>query len=534
VGPVSGYDAVVVGGGHNGLTCGAYLGRAGLRTLILERRERVGGAAATEELVPGVRVSALAHTVGRLRQSVIRDLGLSHHGLELVQPAIRVFAPQPDGRAVTLWGDAGRTREDLRTWSAADGDAWPGFNRKVRVLASFMSHLHASTPPGLDRVSSIDIRDVIRLGRMFRRLRPRVRREFLRVLPMAVADLVGEAFETDAVRAVVAARGVQFTSMGPWSAGTAAVLLSDSVGPVPGAAGQSVWARGGPGAVSDALASAARGFGAEVRTEAAVAGITTSGERVAGVVLDSGEEIQAGVVVSGLDPKHTMLDLMDPAVAGPTLRWRAGNIRMAGSVAKVNLVLDGPPEFPAANGDGSRLEGRIVIATGIDDLERAFDASKYGRVSETPYLEAVTPTLADRSLAPAGTHVMSIIGQWAPYTLREGDWEAERDGLGDLVLKTLETVSPGLSDRVVARQVLTPVDLERDYGMTGGHPLHGEPGLDQFFAWRPLLGLAQYRVPSVRGLYLCSSGSHPGGGISAAPGANAAREILHDVKSDRR
>jgi phytoene dehydrogenase-like protein len=530
----SGYDAVVVGGGHNGLTCGAYLARAGLHTLILERRERVGGAAATEELVPGVRVPALAHTVGRLRQSVIRDLGLAGHGLELIQPEVRAFAPQPEGPALTLWGDVGRTAEELRAWSAADGEGWPGFDRKVRVLASFMSHLHASTPPGLDRVSSTDIRDLIRLGRMFRRLRPRVRREFLRVLPMAAADLVGEAFETDAVRAVVAARGVQYTSMGPRSAGTAAVLLSDSVGSVPGPSGQSVTARGGPGAVADAVASAARSFGAEVRTGTAVAGITTRGERVAGVVLESGEEIHAGVVVSGLDPKRTLLDLLDPAVAGPTLRWRAGNIRTAGSVAKVNLVLDAPPEFPAANGDQTRLEGRIVFATGIDDLERAFDASKYGRMSETPYLEAVIPTLADPSLVPAGTHVMSVIAQWAPYTLREGDWEAERDGLGDLVLKTLETVSPGLSDRVLTRQVLTPVDLERDYGLTGGHPLHGEPGLDQFYGWRPLLGLAGYRVPTVRGLYLCGSGSHPGGGITAAPGANAAREILRDLKGGRR
>jgi phytoene dehydrogenase-like protein len=201
---------------------------------------------------------------------------------------------------------------------------------------------------------------------------------------------------------------------------------------------------------------------------------------------------------------------------------------MAGTVAKVNLVLDGLPEFPAANSDGNRLRGRIAFATGIDDLERAFDASKYGRISETPYLEAVIPTLVDPSLAPEGTHVMSVLVQWAPYGLREGEWEAERDGLGDLVLKTLETVSPGLSDRVVARQVLTPLDLERDYGLTEGHPLHGEPGLDQFFAWRPLLGLAGYRVPSVRGLYLCSSGSHPGGGITAAPGANAAREILRN------
>ncbi|HEX9312959.1 MAG TPA: NAD(P)/FAD-dependent oxidoreductase, partial [Actinomycetota bacterium] len=341
-------------------------------------------------------------------------------------------------------------------------------------------------------------------------------------------DFVGESFETDAVRAALAVRGIQYTAMGPWSAGTTAVLLSDSVGNDRGAPGQSAFAIGGPGALAEALAAAARSFGAEIRTAAPVAAITTHDHRVSGVALASGEEIEAPVVASSADPKRTLLSLVDPVALGPTLVWRGRNLRMGGTVAKVNLALDAMPSFPSTGGDLRRLEGRIVIAPGIDDLERAFDASKYGRVSDSPYLEATIPSLVDPSLVPEGSHVMSVLVQYAPYRLRESTWDAEREGLGDLVLKTLEGYAPGLSDRVIARQVITPLDLERDYGLTEGHPLHGEPGLDQFFAWRPLLGHASYRF-ALPGLYLCGAGAHPGGGVTGAPGANAARAILSDL-----
>jgi phytoene dehydrogenase-like protein len=284
---------------------------------------------------------------------------------------------------------------------------------------------------------------------------------------------------------------------------------------------------GGPGRLGQALASAAGSFGAEVRYEADVAGITTERDEATGVVLAGGEELSARAVVSGADPKRTLLELVDPTALGPTMLWRAENLRAPGTVAKVHLALDGLPSFE--DGDPVRLRGRIVLAAGIDELERAFDASKYGTVSETPYLEATIPTLNDPSFAPEGRHVMSVLVQYAPYRLREGDWDARRDELGDLVLKRLESVAPGLSGMVRDRQVLTPPDLERDYGLTEGHPLHLEPGLDQFFAWRPMLGLGRYRTP-IRGLYLCGSGCHPGGGLTGAPGANAAREILADLK----
>ncbi|HJP64919.1 MAG TPA: NAD(P)/FAD-dependent oxidoreductase [Actinomycetota bacterium] len=528
---MSAYDAIVVGGGHNGLVCAGYLGRAGLRVLVVERRDRAGGAAATEELVPGVRVPALAHTAGRLRRSVIRDLGLARFGVQLLEPEARVFAPQPDGGALTLWGDPAASIRELEAWSAEDAATFPAFDRKVRSLASFVAYLHAITPPDIKETSVVDLAGLLRVGRAFRRLGPRAEREILRVLPMPVADFV-EDFRTDALRGVLAARGIQYAAMGPRSAGTTAVFLSDAAWADRGAAGSAAVVRGGPGALAEGMVAAARSFGVEVRTGAEVTAITTSDDRVTGVAVANGDEAAAPMVISGLDPKRTLLHLLDPMVVGPTMRWRTETLRFGGVVAKVNLVLDALPSFPAANGDQRRLHGRIVMAGGIDDLERAFDASKYGRVSETPYLEATMPTLVDPTLGTDGRHVMSVLVQYTPYHLREGDWGQERQGLGDLVLKALETHAPGLTDLVIERQVITPLDLERDYGMTEGHPLHGEPGLDQFFAWRPLLGHARYRMP-VRGLYLCGAGAHPGGGLTGAPGANAAREILRDARARR-
>lgn len=525
------FDAIVVGAGHNGLVTAAYLARAGRKVLVLERRDQVGGALATTGIAPGVKAPAVAHTVGRLRRSVIADLRLQAHGLVLIEPDVRVFAPQPDGPALTFWADTARTTEELRRRSSHDADAYAGFDRKVRTLASFLSHLNATTPPDLRSPSLADVIGGLKVGKAFRRLGAKQSRELTRALPMAVADFVAESFETDAVRGAIASRAVQYTAMGPWSAGTTAVLLNDSAGNEGGAAGQATFARGGPGALVDALVAAARAFGADVRTGTEVVRITTSDARATGVALATGEEISARAVVSGADPKRTLTTLLDPVALGPHLVWRAGNIRMPGCAAKVNLALSGCPRFAGADGD-DRLRGRIVVAPGIDFLERAFDPSKYGRVSDEPYLEATIPTLLDPTLAPEGRHVMSVLVQWAPYHLREGDWDSEREGLGDLVMKSLEAYAPGLSDLVIARQVLTPLDLERDYGLTEGHPLHGEPGLDQFFAWRPLLGHARYRF-GVEGLYLCGSGAHPGGGVTGAPGANAAREILSDLKRRR-
>jgi phytoene dehydrogenase-like protein len=526
------YDAAIVGGGHNALVTAGYLAKAGLRTIVLERREELGGALASAALA-GVRVPAAADTVGRLRPAVVRDLGLAAHGLHLVRPDVRAFAPRSDGPPLTLWSDPAATAEGLRAWAPADADAFVTFDRKVRALASFLAYLDVSTPPDVRTISMEDALSGLRIVRAFRKLSPLAGREVLRVLPMAVADFVAEAFESDILRGAIASRAIRYTAMGPWSAGTTAVLLADSAGNDGGAAGQTVFARGGPAALADALAAAVRSFGADVRTGAEVVRITDEGGRATGVALASGEEIRAGIVVSGADPKRTLLTLLDPVTVGPSLSWRAGNLRLPGTVAKVVMTLSGVPRLQGTEGDHDpRLRGRIVIAPGIDALERAFDASKYGRVSEAPFLEATIPTLSDPTMAPEGTHVMSVLMQYAPYHRREGDWATEREGLGDLVVKSLEEHAPGLSSLITARLVLTPADLEREYGLTEGHPLHGEPGLDQFFAWRPLLGHARYQF-GIPGLYLCGAGAHPGGGVTGGPGANAARQILADRKRAR-
>jgi phytoene dehydrogenase-like protein len=536
--PSAPYEAIVIGGGHNGLVAGAYLAKAGLRTLVLEKRATLGGTVETRLLADGKRAPGLFHTVGRLRPSVVRELGLRGHGLALVAPEVRAFAPQPDGRAVTLWADPARTADELRAWSAADGAAWAGFDRRVRALAAFIAALNDATPPATSGAGLGDAITGLLLGRAFKKLSRDDARQLLRVLPMAIADFVAESFESEPVRAAVAMRAVAFTALGAWSMGTTAALLADSAGNDGGAAGQTVFAKGGPGALADALAAAARSFGVEIRTGAEVVGVATLDGRVTGVVLVSGDEIAAPIVASGLDPKRTLLGLLPPLELGPNLRWRAGNIRQPGRVARVNLGLSGLPEFPAAGGReeaARRLRGRILVgATGIDDMERAFDASKYGRISDALLLEATIPSLVDPSLAPDGGHVMSVIAQYVPYQLAEGTWDAAaREGLGDRVVARLETVAPGIAGLITAREILTPLDLEAEYGLTGGHPYHQEPALDAWFAWRPLVGHARYRMP-VEGLYLVGPGAHPGGGVTGAPAQNAVKEILADRRRRRR
>jgi phytoene dehydrogenase-like protein len=523
----AGYDVVVVGGGHNGLVAGAYLAKGGKRVLILERSPRVGGILANTEIAPGIIAPGISHTVGRLRSSVIADLKLAAHGLELIEPDVRLFAPQPDGTGITFWADAARTAEGLDEISERDAESYPVFDKQVRSLASFLAQVNAATPPDIKSPSLADALNGLKLGRAFKDLGTKASREATRALPMAIADYVRESFEHDGVCGALATRAVLFTSMGAWAAGSAAVFLNDSAGNDGGAAGQSTLARGGSGALADALSAAAQAFGAEVRTGADVIRITTRDGRATGVRLASGEEVTARVVAASADPKKVLTKLVDPVVLGPTLIWRGRNIRTRGATAKVNLALSGVPQFNGATEE--QLKGRIAISTGIDYLERSMDPVKYGRIADDPFLEATIPTLSDPSLAPEGTHVMSVLFQAAPYALRESDWDSERERLGDIAVKTLEKHAPGLGELVTARQVITPLDLERDHGLSGGHVLHQEPGLESFFAWKPLLGHARYRF-AIPGLYLVGSGAHPGGGVTGGPGANAARVIASDLK----
>jgi phytoene dehydrogenase-like protein len=526
------YDAVIVGAGHNGLVAAGYLAKAGLRTLVLERRGRAGGLLATEEVVPGVRAPVAADGVGGLRAGVVRDLQLGSHGFRAIEPEVVAFAPSADGAGLTLWRDPVRTATELRTRPRPrDADAFIAFDRKIRSLAGFVARLQATEPPDLASPSLADAGTGLTLLNALRHLGRRQVRETLRVLPMSVADLVSEAVDDDALRGVLGARGVRYSAMGPRSAGTALNFLWDSTSGG-GASGRTVFARGGPDALTEALLSAARSHGATVRSGVDVSVIRTGQGAVEGVGLANGEEVDARIVASSADPKQTLLRLLDPAEVGPTMGWRAEHIRAPGVVAKVTLVLDALPAFGV---DDERLRGRIVIASSLDDLELAFNDSKYGRTSEEPYLEATIPTLLDPALAPEGTHVLTALFQYAPRHLRDEEWdEVARDRVAEATVRTLEQYAPGFGERIVARRVLTPADLEHEYGLSGGHPMHGEHALDQFFAWRPLLGQARYRLAGIRGLYLCGAGAHPGGGITGGPGRNAARAILTDVRRARR
>lgn len=533
------WDAIVVGGGHNGLVAATYLGRAGLRTLLLEQRESVGGALGTTEVAPSARVPALAHTVGRLTPAVVRELELSKHGLRLVQPAALATSVGGDGAPITLWNDPARTAAGLGDVSAADAAAWESFDAEVRALASTLWRLLLMTPPDTKQANSDVLARGLKFGWRYRQLEPRHAREFTRMLPTAIADYLEDNLESDALRALIATRGVRYTSMSPHHGGSSAVMLTDSAGNNGGAAGETVYARGGPGALAAALAQAARTAGVEIRTGAEVVAFRDDHQRVIGVALADGTELDAGVVVSGLDPRTTLATLTDPETLGPELGWEVDNFRDRGVTAKVNLALADLPAFDGLDGDDgpTRLRGRIVVAPSVRYLDEAANAHKYGHVSEAPWLEATIPSLVDPLLvdgAAAGgvKHVMSVLVQSAPYALRDGDWDDRREALGDLTIDTLERAAPGIGKLVVARQVLTPADIEADFGISGGHPLHLEPGLDQWFAWRPLLGFARHRMP-VKGLYLASAGAHPGGGVTGLPGRNAASAVLADRKGRR-
>lgn len=533
------FDAIVVGGGHNGLVCAALLAEGGLRTVVVESRDVLGGAAETRQLAPGVRAPVGVHSVGRLHPGIARRLDLRAHGLSLVAPAARVFAPDPDGGpGITLWGDPARTASELRARWPDEARRFEAFDAQLRDFGRIVAELGDLCPPDMRRPGAFDAMAGLRLAARARGYGRRTFQELLHVAPAPVADVVSDALGVEPLRAAIAWRGVRYAAMGVRSAGTALNLLRDSATAGAGAAGEMAVPRGGPGALIDALAAAARARGVAVRTGARATRIDIRDAVTAGVVLASGETIGAGVVVSALDPKRTLLDLVDPVTLGPTLAWRAGNIRTPGVVAKVNLVLAAMPRFRGvAAGDEARLRGRIVLAPTLDAIERAHDDAKSGRIAETPILEATIPTLLDPSLvdrdgAGADRHVLSVLVQYAPYRLADGTWDARRDELAATVLRTLEAYAPGLSDLVLERLVITPLDLERDYGLSGGHPMHAEMALDQFFAWRPMLGIGRYRLP-FEGLYLAGSGAHPGGGITGVPGANAAREILADWRRRR-
>ncbi len=521
-------SVIIIGAGHNGLTTAFYLAKAGLKPLVLERRPVVGGGAITGEIAPGFRCPTLAHAIGPLRPSVVRDMRLESRGVEFITPEPRLVSLSLDGRALAFSTDVARTAEAIRAFSDADAAQYPEFCTVLERLGAFLGELLETTPPSLDGPAVGELWELLKTGRRFRALGRTDSFRLLRWMPMAAADLVAEWFSNDLLQAAVAARGIFGVAQGPWSAGTGAtLLLNAAVDPAPG--GSSVTVKGGPGALTRAMADAATQAGAEIRTDASVARIVVRDGRATGVVLDDGREISARAVISNADPKRTLLGMVDPIELDPSFLVRIRNYRCPGTTAKVNLALSALPAFTGVNSP-SELRGRVQIAPGIDYLERAFDASKYGEMSADPYLDVTVPTLHDPSLAPAGAHVLSVYVQFAPYALAGGrSWSDAAASLGQNVIGTLSRYAPGIERLVVHQQVITPHDLESTYGLTGGHILHGEPSLDQLFTMRPVLGCARYRTP-IAGLYLCGAGTHPGGGITAGSGQNASREILKDLR----
>jgi phytoene dehydrogenase-like protein len=521
-------DILIIGGGHNGLVTAFYLAKAGFKPLVLERRAQVGGAAITDEFHPGFRCSTLAHTAGPIRPDIVRDMQLEKHGLRLITPEISVTALSPEGRALSLYQDENKSAQAIAAFSEKDAAKYPEFEKSLAKISKVIAEVLATTPPDIDHPSRGDLWSMLKTGRALRNLGKRDMYRVLRWGPMAVADLVAEYFETDLLRAVIAARGIFGTFLGPWSAGSSLQLLIRAAGDFH-PAGSAFFAAGGMGALTQAMASAAKAAGVEIRTGAEVIEIRIKDGAATGVLLGSGEEIGATAVISNADPKRTLLQLTDSIHLSPDFVQKLQHYRGNGTVAKINLALSGVPNFTGLkNGDDAALRGRIHIGPEIDYLERAFDESKYGNFSRQPYLEATIPSLTDPTLAPEGKHVMSIYMQYAPYKLN-GDWEQQRKALGQTVVETLAQYSPNLPEMILHHQIITPQDLEEVYGLTGGQIFHGDLALDQFFTMRPLLDWARYCTP-IEKLYLCGSGAHPGAGLTGGSGANAAREILKHLK----
>ncbi len=541
------YDAIIIGGGHNGLVTAAYLAKAGKKVLVLERRDTLGGAAATEEIWPGFKVNTGAPDVGMLRPEVVAELGLRQHGLDFIESPVTAFAPQPNGPALTLWRDPRETQSEIARSSPADADKFPAFVRLVTALTSVLDSIMTLTPPSLEQAKPGDLFPWAKLGLKLKGLGQREMMEFLRVLPMTVKEFLDEWFESEALKGLLGAAGITGASLGPQASGTAFVMLYHYLGAADGGFKATRLVRGGTGQLAAALAKAAQQYGAEIRTGVEVSRVIlgehpdTGATLALGVTLASGEEISARAVISNADPRRTLFDLVGAPNLEPSFVRRLRNMRYRGCTAKVNLALSGLPEFtsltppyaPPDNGGGwgGYLGGHIVISPNLEYLERAADDAKYGRFSDQPYLDVVIPSVLDPSLAPVGQHVMSITMQYAPYHLKQGSgWdERQKQALADKIIDTLAQYAPNLKDLIRHCQILTPLDWEQAYGLTEGNIFHGEMGLDQLLFMRPVPGYGQYRTPVDR-LYLCGAGTHPGGGVSGAPGYNAAREILSDLK----
>ena len=522
------YDAIVIGAGHNGLTAAAYLAKAGKKVLVLERRHVLGGAAVTEEIYPGFKYSVCSYVVSLLRPEVIRELDLPNYDLEII-PLDSTFTPMPNGDYLFRSGDHARTRREIARHSATDAEAYEEYGQLMVQMAMAVKPLLAMIPPEPTSWYPGDIFGLARLGNHFRHLGEKLFYDLANLMTMSSADFLDQWFETDVLKATMSASGIIGTFMGPRSPGTAYVLLHHYMGELDGAFRSWGVARGGMGTISRVIADAARRHGAEIRSQAPVDQILIRRGRACGVVLASGEEIHAKVIVSGIDPKQTFLKMIDSQCLSPEFQKQVSHFKIRGSSAKVNLSLDSLPDFTSMPGAGPHLAGAISISPSIDYIEQAYDEAKYGNFSRRPYMDIILPSVLDPSMAPPGKHVMSIFVQYAPYDLKSGVWREKREALGDTVVDTLSEYAPNLKDIILHRQVVTPWDLEKEFGLTEGNIFQGELTLDQLFFLRPMAGWAKYRTP-IKNLYLCGACTHPGGGVMAASGRLAALEILKDTR----
>ena len=518
------YDAIVIGGGHNGLTAAAYLARAGRKVLVLERRHLLGGAAVTEEVFDGFKFSVCSYVVSLLRPEIIEDLQLRRHGLDIL-PLDGTFTPMAGGDYLWRTDDHDQARRDIARHSARDAAAYDEYYEVMAEMARFIKPVLGMVP--IDPFAP-DLRSVRALSGILRRFRampPKLQRLYVQLMTMSAADFLDQWFETDVLKATMSASGIIGTFLGVRSPGTAYVLLHHYMGEIDGEFRSWGLARGGTGAISAAIASAAREAGVDIRTNATVAQVLLSGNRAVGVRLEDGEEIAAGIVASSLDPRLTFGRLLDAERLPDAFVREVRRFRYRGSSAKVNLALEALPEFTAMPQPGAHLRGAISISPSLEYMDRAYDDAKAGRFSRHPYLDVVIPSLSDDTVAPAGKHVMSCFVQYAPYHLSQGTWDDQREALGDAVIEAIAAYAPNMREIVRHRQVVTPLDLERIWSLSEGNIFHGELTLEQLFFLRPVPGWARHRTP-VDNFYLCGSSTHPGGGIMGAPGRNAARVML--------
>jgi phytoene dehydrogenase-like protein len=525
------YDAIIIGAGHNGLVTAALLARAGKKVLMLERRREIGGIVTTEEIHPGFKLSTCAHLAGSFCPQVIAQLELNKYGLEFLAVDPISFVPDPGKKSLVLSRDPAKLGEELGRHSKKDQENFASFRSLTRKLAAFLRALYDLPLPDHGSPASFNPAKLIRLGWKFHRLGKKEMVEFLRIFPMSITDWLNEWFETDALKAALSAGGIHGQFYGPRAQGTSYVFLHHQLGETNGALRAASFVRGGLGNLANAIAAAAKHFGAEIRTEAEVERIIIKENRATGVALKNGDEITAQWVISNADIKRTFLKLVGPPSLDPHFLLQVKNLRARGAMAKINLALDTLPKFTCApdHVSAASLGGIIHIGSSPDYLERAADEAKYGRFSIRPFLEITVPSLADPALAPPGKHVMSVWMQYAPYHLKDSSWDAERKALADCVVETIEEVAPGFKSSILARQVLTPLDLEKYFALTEGHIYHGELALDQIFFMRPVAGWARYHTP-IENLFLCGSGTHPGGDITGLPGYYAAKEILKGTR----